>query len=332
MKIPGSHYRLASLIADRDGRGYEAGISNSLRKPDEKVFGPRGSDATFLPTQTFCRDLGVGIASAGGNLIPTGIQAVAAAARPQLLLEKLGAQRLEVSQTGPVDLPAWVAGSGAWVTDGGAPAESLPTVRSVNASGRMAAARIVLSRRLQLQAIDLESAVLGEISAAVAQVIESGFIAGTGTNNQPLGLLNTTGAGTQAFAASVQTYAELVGMIETAGDADADLSRCVFLCHPSTLANLLKTQIDADGGELAVTYTDKHRVAGFPIYSTRNITEGKVIFVDPTMLRCVYWGAPQLIVDRFSNNKSISGAAELILFNLCDIAALHPAQMVLGSN
>ena len=332
MKPPGHHYRISSLLDKAKTASYELSLSDKLQTPAATVHGIGGQSAIALPTAKFCRDLGLATASGGGNLVAGGVEAVAAAARPPLLLEQLGAQRVEVNQTGIVTLPKFVAGSGAWVADGSSPAAMATTTGSVDCAGKMAAARITFSRRLLLQATELESAVLAEISAAVADVIEAGFFTGDGANNQPLGLLNTSGAGTQSFAASVPTYAELVGMVETAGDADADLSRCVFLCHPSTLANLLKAQIDADGGELFVTYTDKHRIAGFPVYSTSNITEGKVIFVDPTMLRCVYWGAPQLIVDRFSSNKSLTGAAELVLFNLCDIAVLHPAQLVIGSN
>jgi len=183
-----------------------------------------------------------------------------------------------------------------------------------------------------LNAAELESALLAEVSAAVADVVEGGFIASNGSLNEPLGLLYTTGAGSQAFAGAIPTYGELMSMVELAGDADADLGRCVFLLHPSTLANLLKAQIDADGGEVVVNYADGvHRIGGFPVYATRHCTEGKALFLDPSVVRTVYWSAPQVIADRTSAGKSLSGAMELVIFNLTDLAVLHPGSVVVGS-
>jgi HK97 family phage major capsid protein len=205
-------------------------------------------------------------------------------------------------------------------------------MRSVVASGRMSAAHLALSRRLLLQAEEAEAAILAEVRAAVAAVVEAGMIAGSGSSNQPLGLINTPGTGSQAFAASIPSYVELVNMIEIAGDADADLGRCSWIMHPSNLADLLKVQIDPDGGEVAVTYSEgRHRVAGFPILPTRHMPEGKVAFGDFSRCTIAYWSEPQITIDRFSNGKSLSGAADVVIHNLVDLLVSHPAQIVIGS-
>lgn len=120
-------------------------------------------------------------------------------------------------------------------------------------------------------------------------------------------------------------------MVELFGNADGDLSRAVFMVHPSTLSDLLTAQISANGGEVVVGYSEGlHRIAGFPVYASRHVTEGKALLLDPTALRLVFWGAPQILIDRTSNGKSISGAAELIVFNLCDLAVIYPAHVVVG--
>ncbi len=277
--------------------------------------------------------MGIGTASAGGNLVSNGLEAVAAAARPPLLLERLGASRLEINASGAVSLPSWEPGTGGWIAEGSNAPQQASTVRSVTASGRMAAARIAVSRRLLLNASELESALLTEVSAAVADLIESGFIAGSGSSNQPLGLLSTPGTGSQAFAAATPTWAELMGMVELFGDADGDFSRAVFMLHPSTLADLLTAQISANGGEVVVSYSEGlHRIAGFPVYATRHVPEPRALFLDPSVIRTVFWGSPQIITDRTSGGKSISGAAELIVFNLTDLAVIYPAHVVVGGS
>jgi hypothetical protein len=70
------------------------------------------------------------------------------------------------------------------------------------------------------------------VGRAVAALIERGCIDGTGTNAEPLGLLNLPGKLTQAFASATPTSAELALMLEKLGDAKADLSKVCYLMHP----------------------------------------------------------------------------------------------------
>ncbi len=325
---PGANYSLAGLITG-EADSYEASIAELIEQRSEPTL--RVPGGLYLPSRRFARALGINSGNSGADLVSNGLEAVAAAARPALLLERLGAQRLEVNATGPVSLPTWVGGSGGWLAEGSTAPVLNTTVRSVVASGRMAAARIAVSRKMLLNAAELEPALLAEVSAAVADVVEGGFIAGTNTANQPLGLLSTPGTESQSFASSTPTYSELVSMIEKAGDADAALDRCVFLMHPSLLANLLKAQISANGGEVVVSFSEgQHRVGGFPVFATRHVPEGKALFIDPSVVRCVFWDAPQVLIDRTSNGKSLSGAVELVVLNLCDLAVIHPAHVVVG--
>jgi HK97 family phage major capsid protein len=324
----GANYSIAHLIGG-EVDSYEASISELIEQRSEPSL--RVPGATYLPSARFARALGINTGGSGADLVSNGLEAVASAARPPLLMERLGAQRLEINAAGPVSLPVWVAGSSGWIAEGSTAPQQNTTVRSVEASGRMAAARIAVSRRMLINAIELESALLAEVSAAVADLIEAGFITGIGSENQPLGLLNTPGTGSQAFTSSTPTYSELMAMVELAGVADAALERCVFLVHPSMLADLLKAQIDPDGGEVVVSFSEGiHRIAGFPVFASRHVPDGKALFLDPSVLRLVFWDSPQVIFDRYSNGKSTTGAMELVVMNLCDLAVLYPAHVVVG--
>jgi HK97 family phage major capsid protein len=165
----------------------------------------------------------------------------------------------------------------------------------------------------------------------VAATLEAGFLAGTGSNEEPLGLIYTPGIGSQSFAGATPTLSELVSMIETYGDADGDLAAARWLLHPSDLADLLKAQVDADGGETIVQYIDgAHRIAGLPVFSSRHLTEGKQVLMDPSAVALVYFGPAQVVMDEYSNGKSLSGAAEIVVFNFADLAVLRPGHVVVG--
>jgi HK97 family phage major capsid protein len=229
--------------------------------------------------------------------------------------------------------PRWSGGSGGWLSEGEAAPSDAATVPAVTATPRCAAARLGLSRKVRNQAReDIEAAVLRELQQCVAATLEAGFLVGSGSNDEPLGLINTPGIGSQSFAGAVPTLTELVGMVETYADADGDLGAARWLLHPSDLADLLKAQVDADGGELIVEYIDgAHRVCGLPIETTRHLTEGKVVLMDPSAMATVFFGAAQVLLDEFSNGKALTGAAEMVVFNFADLAVLRPAHIVLGS-
>ena len=181
-------------------------------------------------------------------------------------------------------------------------------------------------RRVKLLGNDIEAAVISEVGRAVGAVIEQGAIAGTGSSNQPLGLLNLPSKLTETFSAATPTSDELASMLEKLGDADIDISRVHFLMHPSTAADLMKSRVDANSGALVLSDLKIH---GLPVHISTNVTEDKVIALDPSFVRIVYFGAPQIVVDLFRGG--ISGTTHVQVLNAMDLAVTHQSAICVGS-
>ncbi len=325
---PPGRFSLLGLLA---GDTYEAGMS----KLAADRYGQPQARGLAVPHRRMVRDLGVSSSAAGGALASaTDLQRVAAAVRPAVVLEQMGAERIEVSGAGEVAFPRFAGGVGGWLAEGEAAPTDNATIDSVVATPHCAAARLGLSRRVRNGAReDIESAVLRELEQCVAATLEAGFLTGTGSNDQPLGLIHTPGIGTESFAGSVPTLAELVGMVESYADANGDLTAARWLLHPSDLADLLKALVDADGGELIVQYIDgAHRICGLPVFSSSHLTEGKHLLLDPSAVALTYFGPAQVVLDTFSSGKALTGAAEAVVFNFADLAVLRPAHILLGSS
>ncbi len=325
----GSSYNIAALLRG-ESDCYAESISQLIgeRRPAAQRI-PGGA---YLPSRRFARALGVGAAASAGNIVNgNALLGVADAARPATVLEAAGAQRLELVAEGAINLPVWEPGAGGWVPEYGVAPQLASSVRSITASGRMAAARLALSRRLLLQAEEAEASILREVQAAVAAVIEGGIIAGSGSNNEPLGVLATPGIGSETFAAALPTYAELTKMIEKAADADASLAASSWLLNTKDLAGLLAAQRGTAGPGIIEWDGAAHRIAGFQLLPTRHLPEGKVLFGDFSNVTLAYWGEPQITIDRISNGKSLSGAVDVVIHNLVDLMIAHPAQIVVGS-
>jgi HK97 family phage major capsid protein len=309
------------------GDQYESGLS----KLASDRYGEPQRRGLAVPHGRMLRDLNVGTASAGGSLATTQLETVALATRPPLVLEALGAVRLELSGSDAA-LPRFDGGNGSWIGEGESAASMATTVASAAVTAHAAAARLAISRRVRNgNRSDIEVAILGEIESAVRNVIEQGFIQGSGANNEPLGIVEAA-TGAVSFAGATPTWGELMGMIEALATADADLAKASFLVHPTMLASLLTTQISGNGGEVAVAWADgRHRIAGVPVATSTNAPTGKVILADFSSVQTCFFGAPQIIEDSYSGGKSLSGASEIVVVNYCDVGLKDPAHIVVGS-
>lgn len=330
---PGDSYSLFDVLGKR-AQG-AAAVVDFWQSRHGCSLAARVPGATWLPDARLCRDLGVGTATAGGNLAGSVVLAVAEAARPPLLLETLGARRLEVAPDGVVALPVWVAGAAAgWLAEGASAPSNTSTLRQVAMTGKLAAARLAVSRKVQIGGADVQPAVLGELAASVKATIEAGFITGSGSNNQPLGLINTTGRSTVSFAAATPTFSELRSMVGAFLQADGDITEAVWLMNPTDFSGAQGTAVTAGAGsDQVLEYQGgAWRALGIPAYPTRHLSAGTVLLFNPREVVCCYWGPPQIVADDRTNGKNIQGAVEFILLNLCDVGALHPARIVVGGS
>jgi HK97 family phage major capsid protein len=124
-------------------------------------------------------------------------------------LDQAGATVL-TGLTGNVAIPRQSGAATAyWVAESGSPTESQQTVDQVSLVPRTVAAYTDFSRRLMIQSsIDVENMVRNDLAQVIALKIDAAGLYGTGASNEPLGLKNTTGIGTEDFAADAPTFAE----------------------------------------------------------------------------------------------------------------------------
>lgn len=323
---------LASLSSQGSDRSadWERSLSDQTAKfYQQHSIQQKQENAAFIPTRQMVRDLLTGTASSGGDLVASSVLSVAESARPVTVLERAGVQRIESSGEN-LTIPRFAEADAGWITENADYTALTTTTTSVDATPKLASARLSFSRRLKVLAPEVESAVLSEVGRAVAALIEKGAIQGTGSSNQPLGLLNLPYALSKTFAAATPTSSELVDMLELAADADVDPYKLVWLLHPSMAANLRRSEISAGSGELVLNFIgDTFRLHGVPVLMTTNVPEGKVLLFDPSYSRLVYFGAPQIVVDPFRG--AVSGVTHVQVLNAMDYVCTNQSSVVVGS-
>ena len=320
---------MTSTIAGRESDSYwEAGLSESFAA---KYGHPAFVGTGFcLPPRAAARDLLSTPANAAGDLIGESIAAVAQSVRPVTVMEQAGMRVIETDGEF-YHLPRWTTAAAGWVAENAAVSSLGTQVTTIDMAPKIAGARLAFSRRLRVLADGVEQAVLAEVSRAVSSLIEKAVLQGSGTNNEPLGVLNLPGKKSKTFSSATPTFSELSDMLELLGDADADLRKLAWVLHPSDLRDLLIAEKTASSGEMILTWFEgQYRIFGVPVYATTNTVEGKYLLGDLSSVALAFFGSPQVVIDKYSGGKSTTGQTDLVVLNLCDVGCTNQDAICVG--
>jgi len=290
----------------------------------------RQSRGITIPQEVLRRDLSVGVATAGGNVVATELDSASFIdlLRNASALDQAGATVL-TGLVGNVAIPRQSgAGTGYWVSEAGAPTESQQTVDQVSMTPKTVAAFTDYSRRLMLQSsIDIENMVRRDLAAALGLKIDAAGLYGTGSNSEPLGLKNTTGIGTEDFAADAPTFAEVVAMESDVATANALLGSPVYLMNAAMRGNLKTTKKDAGSG---IFLMEGGEVNGYRGVLSNQVASGDLWFGNFADLLIGYWSGLDIMVDPYTN--STSGTVRVVAMQDVDVAIRHPESFSRGNN
>ena len=290
----------------------------------------RQSRGITIPQDVLRRDLNVGTATAGGNLVETMLDAGSFIdlLRNASALDQAGATVL-TGLTGNVAIPRQSGAATAyWVAESGAPTESQQTVDQVSLTPKTVAAYTDYSRRLMIQSsIDVENMVRGDLARVLALKIDLAGLYGTGSNSEPLGLKLTTGIGTENFAAAAPTFEEVVALESDVATANALLGSPVYLMNAAMRGGLKTTKKDAGSGMFIMEGTE---VNGYRGVLSNQVASGDLWFGNFADLIIGYFSGLDIMVDPYSN--STSGTVRVVAMQDVDIAVRHPESFSRGAD
>ena len=290
----------------------------------------RQSRGITIPQDVLRRDLTVGTASAGGNLVATDLDAGSFIdlLRNASALDQAGATVL-TGLTGNVAIPRQSGAATAyWVAESGAPTESQQTVDQVSLTPKTVAAFTDYSRRLMLQSsIDVENMIRNDLATVLALKIDLAGLYGTGSNSEPLGLKLTTGVGSEDFAAGTPTFAEVVALESDVATANALAGSPVYLMN-AAMRGGLKTKAKDTGSGLFVMEGDL--VNGYRGVMSNQVASGDLWFGNFADLIIGYFSGLDLMVDPYTH--STSGTVRVVAMQDVDIAVRHPESFTRGND
>ena len=311
--------------AAREAAAFEIEASNAAAKKAGRV-----SRGITVPYDVMRRDLKTSPATQGGNLVQTDLDSAnfIDLLRNSSALDQAGATTLTGLQ-GNIAIPRQSgAASAYWVAEGGAPTESQQAIQQVSMIPRTCGAFTDISRKLLIQSsLDVETMVRNDIAKVIALEIDRAALYGTGSSNEPLGLHNTSGIGTESITANNPTFAQVVNMESDVAAANALMGNLAYITG-ATIRGAMKVKAKDSGSGLFL-WDGNNTVNGYNAYMSNQIEAGDLWFGNWSDCIIGYWSSLDLLVDPYTH--STSGTIRITALQDVDVAFRHAASFSLGA-
>jgi HK97 family phage major capsid protein len=270
----------------------------------------------------------------GSNLVPTAEGAMVDRLRPVLAVEALGATVLP-GLTGNLDLPRVKAsGSSAWVAEHVAATTTDPQFDKVSLTPKTVTAQYEISRRMMLQAMNLEAVLRADIGYLLAQAIDGAAIRGGGSN-EPVGIIGNVSVpvlalGTNGLAMTIDTPADMIGAL---ADANADIGATGFLTNSKVRRAAMKLK-DSQNRPYGIGEVFKAEAVTFSNQVPGTLTKGTgtnlsaILYGNWAELIIAYWSAVDVVMNPYADSVASKGGALLHAFLDADVAVKHAESFV----
>lgn len=234
----------------REQAGFERELSNEIAKKTG-----RSTSGFYIPV----RDLRVpwdkvqqratyatGAAATGGVTVPTILDAASLIEflRNRSLCMQMGARMLS-GLTGILDIPRQTGVTSTyWVGEGGGVSQSEATFDKITFTPKTVGVKSRMTRLMLLQSsIDIEAFVRQDIAQSIALEIDRTVINGSGSSNQPTGILVASGTTTVSLGTNgaAPTWDALVQAETAVAAINADIGSLGFMSTPQVRGKLKRT-------------------------------------------------------------------------------------------
>jgi HK97 family phage major capsid protein/HK97 family phage prohead protease len=365
----------AIIAGDWSAAGFEREVSNTIAKKVGRNAARAGffipSNLPFVPTQEHARAMmvmggpiaqrmlqqraiyQVGTPSQGGNLVETQLLAESfiEVLRNMSIVMQLGARTL-TGLVGGIDIPRQITTTPTyWVGESGGLTEGEATFDKVQLRPKVIGALSKMSRlMLQQSTPAIEMLAREDLLSQMALGIDLAALSGTGSSNQPTGVVNQSGVGSVIGGTNGAnlTFDHLIQLYTAPAVANAPMGSMAFAMNAKAKGYLatLKSSTGAylwapQGGGVGSPVADN--VQGYP-YGVSNqlrstLTKGtasgiasELIYGNWRELLIGEWGVTEIMVNPYGSTDFAAGDVAIRAFQTIDVAVRHGASFSVMSD
>jgi HK97 family phage major capsid protein len=316
--------------------GYEAEVSAEIANRSGTA-----PDGFYMPHAALIEQRGMSVTldsgANGGNSVATEVRGFIDALRPMLAIARAGATIMSGLQ-GNVGIPRHAAASTAgWGAEADEHAEQTPEIEQLLLSPKRIGAWTKYSKQLIAQSsIDVETFVRNDLLSAIATGFDLAAIAGTGADDQPRGILATSGIGSVVGGTNgaAPTWAHLVALVAAVANVNAVGGRPGFLFNTKLESKLRSTLKVASTDSKMILEDGQASLVGNPWMASNNVpsnlTKGTataicsaIIFGNFTDVILASFGeGVDVIVDPYT--LATSSQTRVVVNSLCDVGIRRP--------
>lgn len=314
------------LRAGMEGRDL-SGAEAEYHQETERRTG-RKAQGVFVPAGLLERRANT--TGTAPNLVPTDHRAdqYIGPLREALLARRLGVRVLS-GLRGNVSIPKYGSGlETGWVAEGGAVPEGDMSFSGVSLSPRHVGGKSELSRQLlQQSSPDIERLVREDLAFLIAKQIDRAIIIGSGTSNEPRGIVNTVGI--QTGNLSTLNYAAVMEMVQKF--EDTELTSAAWLTTSTAKTKFATTLREAG---LPGYLLENGQMGGYPLHVTRQFDVSSngspVLLGDFSQVLLGIWSELDLLVNPYAEPAYSRGGVQVRAMATCDVALRYPEAFVLA--
>ena len=257
-----------------------------------------------------------GTAIDGGNLVETMSARYVEALKEKLVVAQLGATVL-TDLLGEVPVITSAAISADWGAEGAAASTKKANYAKAVMKPHRNSVNVVVTKDLLRQtSFDVEQDLINKITEAHAVLLESAAIAGKGTDNEPKGILNTTGIGDVAMGTNgaAISWKKVVELETKVNSVNANRGRMAYLTNAKVFGALKTTEKATGSGRFIMEDAAAGRCNGYVTEFSNlvpsNLTKGSgsnlsaMIFGNFQDLYIGQWGGLDIVVDPYTSKKT----------------------------
>lgn len=334
-----SFLRAIRAQVDPNFARHDAGLELEASRAMARQLG-KDPQGLFVPAEVLQRDLSVGTATAGGNLVGTNLAAgdFVSMLRNYAVIFQAGARSM-TGLVGNVAIPRQTGGiTSYWIAEGASPTESQSAFDQITLTPKTVGGYSDITRKLMLQSTpDAELLVRQDLAATIARAIDLAAINGSGTGAEPLGILNTTGIGSVVGGTNgaAPEWSHIVDLESEVAVDNADAGALAYVTNAVVRGKLKKTFVDASSNAERVwdTRAGQRPLNGYQGHVTNQVPSdldkgtavgvcSAIIFGNWSDLIVGSWSGLDLLVDPYTH--STSGAIRVVGLQDVDVAIRHP--------